>query len=571
MIKELTSLAILSVLIAGGPLLSYGQETASPYDRARLHHEAPDQPFLSPAPFQETMPGYRLKSTGFFTEQVNVDANGNNIIGDAANEPSIAVDPKDPNHIVIGWRQFDNVNSNFRQAGYGYTADGGLTWTFPGVLEPGVFRSDPVLDFDTAGNFYYNSLTANEFDEFSCKVFRSFNGGAAWDTGTYAWGGDKQWMAIDRTAGAGSGNIYSSWTAYYSSCYPGSFTRSTDKGDSFYPCIPVDGFPYWGTMAVGPSGELYIASGGPGDGFSLVRSSDAQFPDSAGAWDLLTYVDVDGYVVGQDPINPLGIMGQVNVEVDVSNGPGHGNVYMLASVARLSVDDPADVMFAKSIDGGQTFGPAQRLNTDSGIANRQWFGTMSVAPNGRIDVAWLDTRDDTASNFKYKSALYYCYSDDQGETWSINKKLSELFDPTVGYPQQNKMGDYFDMVSDDAGAHLAWANTLNGEEDVYYTHILPSIVGMEEQSDVQDQLRLSVFPNPFREQAVIRYSIPSGCRVRVDVINLYGEVALTVAGKEQPAGSYTVDLSAGILPAGYYLCRLSAGTRARTISMVKLK
>ena len=33
------------------------------------------------------------------------------------------------------------------------------------------------------------------------------------------------------------------------------------------------------------------------------------------------------------------------------------------------------------------------------------------------------------------------------------------------------MGDYFHMVSDDSGAHLAWAGTFNGEQDVYYGRI----------------------------------------------------------------------------------------------------
>ena len=81
----------------------------------------------------------------FTSHQVNVNANGQNITGDAANEPSIAVDPTNHNRMVIGWRQFNSVTSNFRQGGYGYTTNGGTTWTFPGVLENNVFRSDPVL------------------------------------------------------------------------------------------------------------------------------------------------------------------------------------------------------------------------------------------------------------------------------------------------------------------------------------------------------------------------------------------------------------------------------------------
>src|SRR6266550_2830271 len=49
--------------------------------------------------------------------QVNVDANGNNIVGDAANEPSICLDVRNRARIAIGWRQFNTYTSNFRQAG----------------------------------------------------------------------------------------------------------------------------------------------------------------------------------------------------------------------------------------------------------------------------------------------------------------------------------------------------------------------------------------------------------------------------------------------------------------------
>ena len=108
----------------------------------------------------ETSPGMISRYGPFTSHQVNVDANGNNIVGDAANEPSIAVDPTDHNRMVIGWRQFNSVTSNFRQAGWGYTNNGGTTWTFPGVLENNVFRSDPVLAADDTGRFFYLSLLA---------------------------------------------------------------------------------------------------------------------------------------------------------------------------------------------------------------------------------------------------------------------------------------------------------------------------------------------------------------------------------------------------------------------------
>src|SRR5579862_7969129 len=120
----------------------------------------------TPAPqkFHLTSPGRRVPFGLLMSVQVNVNALGQNIVGDAANEPSIAVDPNNPNHIAIGWRQFNDVTSNFRQSGYGYSTDGGKSWTFPGVLESNVFRSDPVLTVDPLGSFYYLSLLGTFYD-----------------------------------------------------------------------------------------------------------------------------------------------------------------------------------------------------------------------------------------------------------------------------------------------------------------------------------------------------------------------------------------------------------------------
>src|ERR1044071_4689641 len=110
----------------------------------------------------ETSPRMISPFGAFTSYQVNVDGQGNNIVGDAANEPSIAVDPTDGNKMTIGWRQFNSVQSNFRQGGWGYTTDGGIHWTFPGVLQNNVFRSDPVTKSDEIGQFFYLSLQSNQ-------------------------------------------------------------------------------------------------------------------------------------------------------------------------------------------------------------------------------------------------------------------------------------------------------------------------------------------------------------------------------------------------------------------------
>jgi hypothetical protein len=98
----------------------------------------------------------------------------------------------------------------------------------------------------------------------------------------------------------------------------------------------------------------------------------------------------------------------------------------------------------------------------------QWFGTMSVAPSGRIHAVWNDTSNGGQSNI---SELFYAFSDDGGRTWSQNVAVSPPFDSTIGWPNQDKIGDYYDMKTDLLGADVAWAATFNGEQDVYYLRL----------------------------------------------------------------------------------------------------
>jgi len=410
----------------------------------------------------------RIIRNGYLSVQVNVNDNGLNTRGDAANEPSIAVDPGDPSIINIGWRQFDTITNNFRQAGLGLSADGGQTWSFPGVLDPGIFRSDPVLDFDIDGNFYYNSLTYDS--DYRCDVFKSTDGGANWSAPVFAYGSDKQWMSIDRTDGQGQGHIYQHWSPFT----PTTFNRSVDGAASFEAPVALPEEPYWGTTTVAPDGTVFVAGlASWSSGIAVARSSNAQNALATPTFDQVVVVDLGGFpqaFVDPSP-NPSGLLGQVWIASDHSGGAGHGNLYLLGSVNPAG-SDPLDVHFSRSTDGGATWSDPVRVNDDPAGTNAwQWFGTMSVAPDGRIDVVWNDTRDYPGDSFT--SELTYAYSTDFGVTWSTNEVLSPTFNPHLGWPQQNKIGDYYDMVSDETGAHLAYSATFNSEQDVYYLHIDP--------------------------------------------------------------------------------------------------
>ncbi len=421
-----------------------------------------------------------ISQFGLFTSyQVNVDQNGQNILGDAANECAISVDPTDGNKMTIAWRQFNSVTSNFRQGGWGYTTNGGTSWTFPGVLQNNVFRSDPVTNSDETGNFFYLSLQSNVQESFFCDdLWRSTNGGQTWveqspDRG--AGGGDKEWFTIDKTNGPGHGFQYQSDDGINCSGGGVEFQRSTNGGVTWQAPINIPNSPIYGTLDVDTNGNAYV--GGDGNtGFFCERSSNAQIGGQTPTFDRSTAVNLGGDL-GSGGINPAGLDGMLFLAIDRSGGTTNNNIYMLASVVPPG-RSTTDVMFARSTDGGLTFSAPHKVNDDPVNPNKwHWFGTFSVAPNGRLDAVWYDTRN-AANNTD--SQLFYSFSTDGGVTWSANVAVSNSFNPFEGYPNQSKIGDYITIVSDNTGGNVAYSATFNfnpntnqHEEDVYYVRVAP--------------------------------------------------------------------------------------------------
>ncbi len=540
--------------------------------------ELPDDEYvLVQKNLQQRSPAFRYSSTEFTSVQVNVDSLGLNILGDAANEPSITVDPANPNYMAIGWRQFDTISSNFRQAGYGYSTDGGQTW-MTGVIEPGIFRSDPVLDANNYSKLFYYSLSTS--GGYTCELFNSVDGGAFWSGPVPAYGGDKGWMTIDRTGGVGEGNIYCFSRDGVSTSIV--MTRSIDGGQFFQPLVNVPGNPGRGTIAVGVDGVIYAAGRSFDNGeFVFARSSNAPDSTSTPVFEFSTQIDLGGQFSAYAGPNPGGLLGQTIVACDNFGISGDSTVYVLSSVDPPG-SDPLDVYFIRSTDRGVSWSSPVKINDDSLTGAWQWFGTMSVAPNGRIDVVWLDTRDNPGT---YLSSLYYSFSTDNGITWSLNEKLSEAFDPHLGWPQQNKLGDYFDMISYDEYTVLAWAGTFNGEQDVYFGKIYQNVVGIDGEqnvNEVPEEFSLSQnYPNPFNPSTKIKFTIPSEGTsfmkfVELKVYDVLGNEIAVLINEEIPAGTYEVDFSVGqesfpVMTSGVYFYQLKSGSSVLSKKMILIK
>ena len=125
-----------------------------------------------------------------------------------------------------------------------------------------------------------------------------------------------------------------------------------------------------------------------------------------------------------------------------------------------------DIYYRRSSDGGRTWAEAVRLNGDDpqnlepGGGHLQVGPNVTVAPNGRVDAAWWDFRDDIGG---FTNDVYYSYSEDNGRTWSKNYRITDRsIDRRIGiwsngYDMRTPIG----IGSTNDLATLVWDDTRN--------------------------------------------------------------------------------------------------------------
>ncbi|HJP64808.1 MAG TPA: sialidase family protein, partial [Actinomycetota bacterium] len=211
------------------------------------------------------------------------------------NEPSVAVDPRNPQVVVSGANDYCAaiVNGDV-WAGYYRSTDGGSTWNdslVPGYVDDtseGGLASpahgscgaagDPTQAFDTEGRLFYGFICFNRtkpingslyvatYDADGANYVRTALVAKGTPSGLFGVGvlQDKDNLAVDQTDGPNAGNVYMAW-ARFTADNPNNFiqfSRSTDHGATFSHPIkistPKEGGTQFADVAVGPDGTVYV-------------------------------------------------------------------------------------------------------------------------------------------------------------------------------------------------------------------------------------------------------------------------------------------------------------------------
>lgn len=148
-----------------------------------------------------------------------------------------------------------------------------------------------------------------------------------------------------------------------------------------------------------------------------------------------------------------------------------------------------DILFRASRDGGETWSDRSVINDDGDDAN-QFDPGIAVAPNGRLDVAWYDFRDsvnppaDTTGQDGEdgQAHVYYASSDDQGETFSPNHRVTDrAIDRSVGIWSNNVSSKHnVGIASTDESVYLAWQDTRNADPDLQAEDVYTAVVRVGE-------------------------------------------------------------------------------------------
>lgn len=383
-------------------------------------------------------------------------------------EPSISINPMDPENIVAG-AILDRVYVSH---------DAGQNWTKERLVSPYGVYGDPVVRFDYEGNVYYSHLSNPNDKAFRDTAFldriviqKSEDRGKSWNDGSYTLprspkDQDKQWMCVDPA----DNSLYLTWTEFdlYGSDSPDDrsrilFSKSIDQGTSWsFPfvlsekegnCLDDDQTTEGAVPCVGPAGQIYVSWS-----YDEKIYFDKSY-DKGESWmdnDIIIAEQPGGWAYSIPGL--MRCNGMPITRADRSNSDYRGNIYVNWTDQRNGSND-TDVWIARSSDEGESWSEAVRVNTDA-PDRHQFLTWMDVdQTTGYIYIVFYDRRHHKDN----KTDVYLAYSTDGGNTFSNIKINEKSFEPS----ETIFFGDYNDISVYEGRVRPIWTQLDNGQLSIW--------------------------------------------------------------------------------------------------------
>ncbi len=449
----------------------------------------------------------------------------------AHSSPQIARNPKNGDLVIAETDVFGNPDFGVK---IHVSSDEGRSWAAAGdpMMKPFTWNSDLAINgpyvtmaFDAAGVLYvalsatdpkYGNLPRGErprpiFLARSTDSARSFTTSFVYqpqEGNAKTVNNRRPMVALDPR---NSSNVYVTWIQTSMGDKSRSMiAASSDGGRTFAAPFelaePIAQGGYQARAAVGPDGVVHAIF--PGGGFTA-QAPPGQPAPQAPVRPVFYRRSADRGRTWSDPveIDPGSAGFSHNRKHLLAADPDSGTLYAVwygVQNIRPVLGEDTDILMRVSRDGGASWSDVVTINDEAGRANvRHYDPGISIAPNGRVDVAWYDFRDSPQPEADNEAApfnrggfqhVYYSSSVDQGRTWSPNLRVSDrLIDRNIGVWSNNVHSHYnVGITSTDDAVYLAWQDSRNGNavtnaEDVYYAAVYldsPQVVGGDEGSSV---------------------------------------------------------------------------------------
>ena len=402
-------------------------------------------------------------------------SSGQNITGDAANEPSIC---RRSDQLATRWRSAGgSLTASPRisaQGGWAYTTNGGDTWTFPGVARKQRLPQRPRAELRSHRRILLSQPRHELLRRHLALARLAANHGRASDRRPAATSNGSR--STPRTS-SGQGFQYQSWSTAGNNYGGRQFSRSTDGGFTWIDPIFIPNGPSWGTLDVDSNGNLFIGGVNFEHGPDLVRPLERtrRTAPSSRLLTSSTPVNLGGNLVASpEPINPVGLVGQIYGRSRPLRARARTTTSTCSracdpfSGARAAMSCSSAALMAGRPSARRAGSTTTRRTQTNGIGSAQWRSRRMAASmsSGSIRATPRTTPIRSSSIPTARTAA------SRGRRTS---PVSQPFNPFLGYPNQNKMGDYMQVVSDNSGGNVAYCATFNGEQDVYYVRVAPHV------------------------------------------------------------------------------------------------